>query len=168
MLKSKFITSLLAYIFIFSTAQANSYLRKEDLNNINYGCFVEEQTVVFCTDKKIEDPDIIIRLPLLEPIKLANNVKAYRIMATIENNTKRNLSGARVNVSFGEEKQQSVDLLISEKIIYKQTSSIKNSHLIRSDIPVNVMLFNEINKVYLDADLSNVKIKIIELIFDAT
>ena len=168
MLKSKFITSLLAYLLIFSTAQANSYLRKEDLASIKYGCFVEEQKVVFCTEKKIEDPDIIIRLPLLEPINLANSVKAYRIMATIENNTKRNLSGAKLNVSFGEEIRQSIDLLISEKIIYKQTSSIKNSHLIRSDIPVNVLLFDEINKVYLDADLSNVKIKIIELIFDET
>ena len=47
-------------------------------------------------------------------------------MATIENNTKRNLSGARVNLSFGEGKEHSMDILISEKIIYKATPQQRN------------------------------------------
>ena len=87
-------------------------------------------------------------------------------MATIENNTKRNLSGARVNLSFGESDQHSLDILISEKIIYKATSTTKKSHLIRSDVPINLALFDQLDHIYRSADVSKISIAVTELIFE--
>ena len=125
------------FCLLSSALSANSYLRPEHLKTIQHGCFIEEKSIAFCTDQKITNPDVIVRLPLLEPIILSNGVKAFRVMATIENQTKRNLSGARVSVFFGMDKDEVIDILISEKIIYKETSSLNSSHLIRSDVPMN-------------------------------
>ena len=161
----------LFYFFFFqilwnSLAFSNSYLRSEHLADLQYSCYLEDKAIVFCSAKEIADPHIRVRLPLFEPIVLENGIKAFRVMATIENNTKRNLSGARVNLSFGESDQHSLDILISEKIIYKATSTTKKSHLIRSDVPINLALFDQLDHIYRSADVSKISIAVTELIFE--
>jgi len=168
MLKSKVLDFFLIFTLIASNALANSYLRPEFLKVIQYGCFVEEKQVVFCTNRNITDPHLIIRLPVLEPIVLSNSIRAFRVMATLENNTGYNLTGARVRVSFGEKADQDLDIIISEKIIYRATSSTKKSHLIRSDVPLTIPLYERLNEIYLSADLSKIKISLNELIFEGT
>ena len=168
MSKSKLSNFFLILILIASNAFANSYLRPEFLKVIKYGCLVEEKSVVFCTDQDITDPHLIIRLPLLEPIILSNGVHAFRVMATLENNTGYNLSGASVRVFFGEKVGQTLDVLISEKIIYRGTSTTDKSHLIRSDVPVTIPLYERLNEIYLSADISEIKISLEELIFEET
>ena len=168
MLKSKVLNFFLIFTLVASNALANSYLRPEFLKVIQYGCLVEEKQVVFCTNQNITDPHLIIRLPVLEPIVLSNSVRAFRVMATLENNTGYNLTGARVRVSFGEKADQDLDIIISEKIIYRATSSTKKSHLIRSDVPVTIPLYERLNEIYLSADISKIKISLNELIFEGT
>ena len=168
MLKSKILNFFLIFILFASNVLANSYLRPEFLKVIQYGCFVEEKQVVFCTNQNITDPHLIIRLPVLEPIVLSNNVRAFRVMATLENNTGYNLTGARVRVSFGEKVDQNLDIIISEKIIYRATSSTKKSHLIRSDVPITIPLYERLNEIYLSADISQIKLSLNELIFEGT
>lgn len=166
MLKFSLFYFFLFQIFWNSLAFSNSYLRSEHLAGLQYNCYLEDKAIVFCSAKEIADPHIRVRLPLFEPIVLANGIKAFRVMATIENNTKRNLSGARVNLSFGESDQHSLDILISEKIIYKATSTTKKSHLIRSDIPINLALFDQLDHIYRSADVSKISIAVTELIFE--
>ena len=168
MLKSKITSFFLSFILIASSAFANSYLRPEFLEVIKYGCLVEEKSVVFCTDQDITKPHLIIRLPLLEPIILSNGVHAFRVMATLENNTGYNLSGANVRVFFGQQAGQALDVLISEKIIYRGTSTTEKSHLIRSDVPITIPLYERLNEIYLSADISEIKISLKELIFEET
>ena len=168
MSKSKLSNFFLILILVASNAFANSYLRPEFLKVIKYGCLVEEKSVVFCTDQDITDPHLIIRLPLLEPIILSNGVHAFRVMATLENNTGHNLSGANVRVFFGEQAGQALDVLISEKIIYRGTSTTEKSHLIRSDVPITIPLYERLNEIYLSADISEIKISLNELIFEDT
>ena len=166
MLKSKLSCFSLFFVLFASSAFANSYLRPEFLKEIQYGCLVEEKSVVFCTGQNISEPHLIVRLPLLEPIILSNGVRAFRVMATLENNTGYNLSGASVRVSFGEEPGEFLDVLISEKIIYRATSTISKSHLIRSDVPIIAPLYQRLNEIYLSADISQIKISLNELIFE--
>ena len=165
MLRSKISNFFLVFI-LASNALANSYLRPEFLKEIQYGCLIEEKTVVFCTDQDITDPHLIIRLPMLEPVVLANGVNAFRVMATLENNTGYNLSGASVRVFFGAEPGELLDVFISEKIIYKATSTTEKSHLIRSDVPVTGPLYQRLNEIYLSADISEIKISLNEVIFE--
>ena len=168
MLKSKILYFFLTFTFIASNAFGNSYLRPEFLKVIEYGCLVEEKSVVFCTDQDITEPHLIIRLPLLEPIILSNGVHAFRVMATLENNTGYNLSGASVRVFFGQQAGEALDVLISEKIIYRGTSTTEKSHLIRSDVPVAVPLYKRLNEIYFSADISKIKLSLKELIFEET
>ena len=168
MLKSKISNFFLTFTLVASNTFANSYLRPEFLKVIQYGCLVEEKAVVFCTDQDISDPHLIIRLPLLEPVVLSNGVHAFRVMATLENNTGYNLSGASVRVFFGEQAGQALDLLISEKIIYRATSTTNKSHLIRSDVPITIPLYKRLNEIYLSADISAIKISLKELILEET
>ncbi len=168
MLKFKISNLFLILTFVASNAFANSYLRPEFLEVIKYGCFVEDKSVVFCTDQEITEPHLIIRLPLLEPIILSNGVHAFRVMATLENNTGYNLLGAGVRVLFGEQAGETLDVLISEKIIYRGTSTTEKSHLIRSDVPITVPLYNRLNEIYLSADISKIKLSLKELIFEET
>ena len=166
MLKSKISNFFLIFTLIASNVFANSYLRPEFLKVIKYGCLVEEKSVVFCTDQDITEPHLIVRLPLLEPIVLSNGVHAFRVMATLENNTGYNLLGASVRVFFGEKAGQVLDVLISEKIIYRGTSTTNKSHLIRSDVPITIPLYERLNEIYLSADISKIKISLNELIFE--
>jgi hypothetical protein len=168
MLKYRICNFFLIFSLIALNAFANSYLRPEFLKVIKYACLVEEKSVVFCTDQDITDPHLIIRLPLLEPIVLSNGVHAFRVMATLENNTGHNLSGASVRVVFGENTGQVLDVLISEKIIYRGTSTTNKSHLIRSDVPITFPLYERLNEIYLNADISGIKISLNELIFEDT
>ena len=168
MLKSKISNFFLIFALIASSVFANSYLRPEFLKVIKYGCLVEEKSVVFCTDQDITEPHLIVRLPLLEPIVLSNGVHAFRVMATLENNTGYNLLGASVRVFFGEKAGQVLDVLISEKIIYRGTSTTNKSHLIRSDVPITIPLYERLNEIYLSADISEIKISLNELIFEDT
>ena len=168
MLKSRILNFFLIFTLIASNAFANSYLRPEFLKVIKYGCLIEEKSVVFCTDQDITEPHLIVRLPLLEPIVLSNGVHAFRVMATLENNTGYNLLGASVRVFFGEKVGQTLDVLISEKIIYRGTSTTDKSHLIRSDVPVTIPLYERLNEIYLSADISEIKISLKELIFEET
>jgi len=168
MLKFKNLNFFLIFSLVVSNAFANSYLRPEFLKVIEYGCLVEEKSVVFCTDQDITEPHLIVRLPLLEPIVLSNNVHAFRVMATLENNTGYNLLGASVRVFFGEKAGQSLDVLISEKIIYRGTSTTDKSHLIRSDVPITIPLYKRLNEIYISADVSEIKISLNELIFEDT
>ena len=166
MLRSKISKCFLIFTLIATSAFSNNYLRPEFLKVIKYGCFLEEKSVVFCTDQDITEPHLIVRLPLLEPIILSNGVHAFRVMATLENNTGFNLSGASVRVFFGEQAGQVLDVLISEKIIYRATSTTKKSHLIRSDVPITIPLYERLNEIYLSADVSDIKISLKELIFE--
>ena len=168
MLKSRILNFFLIFTLIASNAFANSYLRPEFLKVIKYGCLVEEKSVVFCTDQDITEPHLIVRLPLLEPIVLSNGVHAFRVMATLENNTGYNLLGASVRIFFGGKVGQTLDVLISEKIIYRGTSTTDKSHLIRSDVPVTIPLYERLNEIYLSADISEIKISLNELIFEDT
>ena len=168
MLRFKISKFFLIFNLIATSAFSNNYLRPEFLKVIKYGCLVEEKSVVFCTDQDITEPHLIARLPLLEPIILSNGVHAFRVMATLENNTGYNLSGASVRVFFGDQAGQVLDVLISEKIIYRATSTTEKSHLIRSDVPITVPLYERLNEIYLSADISDIKISLKELIFEET
>ena len=163
-----FLRFCVALVLSFSSLKvyADGYLTSADLENISYQCYIEGSEIVFCSDKEISDPHVTIKLPLLEPVILSNGIRAYRLMATIHNQTKRNLIGAKIFLTFEEKQKQSMEIIISEKIIYKGTSSTKRSHLIRSDIPRTSSLYEALNQVYFNAEISNIKIQLKELLFE--
>lgn len=150
---------------IIGKAQAE-YLRPSDLNNFKVSCYLEHQVPLFCSKKTIENPDIILSLPVFKSVNLNQTVHAFRLMASIENHTKRNIIGAKVRLFIGGVAKSRIDFIIDELIIYRDKSSTKKTHLIRSDIPRNKSIYHELHHAYYAADLSQLELELTELHFE--
>jgi hypothetical protein len=66
---------------------------------------------------------------------------------------------------FGLDEYEHLTFIIPQKIIYKDTSSTKISHLIRSDVKATSKLYEKINYVYFNAKADEIKIKPLEINF---
>ena len=138
-------------------AVLSKYLTDNQLRNLEYYCYVEDEEVAFCSDSRIEQPDLIFRLPLLESIKLNNGVHAFRVMAEVENLTATTLLSGSLKVSFGEREDESLNILIYGPVNFRDKSSLNRSHLIRADVPAINGLYNAISRVYYDSNVAVIK-----------
>jgi hypothetical protein len=67
---------------------------------------------------------------------------------------------------FGEDESEHLTFIIPQKVIYKDTSSSKISHLIRSDVKSVSKLYEKLNFIYFNSDPSGIKLIPIEIDFD--
>ena len=147
-----------------SLAKAD-YLRVNDLKLLVYSCYIENKIPVFCSNQQIENPNIKVYLPLFKSVIIDEKIHAFRIMATIENLSKRNIIGAKVKLKFKGD-TNSIELIINEKIKYKMVSTTDYSHLIRSDVPKVRQNYDILHSAYYNADISDFEMAITELYFD--
>ena len=138
-------------------AVLSKYLTDNQLRNLEYYCYVEDEEVAFCSDFRIEQPDLIFRLPLLESIKLNNGVHAFRVMAEVENLTATTLLSGSLKVSFGDREDESLNILIYGPVNFRDKSSLNRSHLIRADVPAINGLYNAISRVYYESNVAEIK-----------
>ena len=138
-------------------AVLSKYLTDSQLRNLEYYCYVEDEEVAFCSDSRIEQPDLIFRLPLLESIKLNNGVHAFRVMAEVENLTATTLLSGSLKVSFGEREDESLNIIIYGPVNFRDKSSLNRSHLIRADVPAINGLYNAISRVYYESNVAQIK-----------
>jgi len=144
---------------------ASGFLSKEDLMQIRQNCVIEGLKPVFCTTQDIQGDIVVSELPLIMSVKLKNGVHAFRVGATLTNFSRKIIKNARIQVSFGEKDDQVLNLLIRGPILYKGKSSLKETHLIRSDIPATNNLYYAMRHVYYQADTSEIKIALKEINF---
>jgi len=161
----KYIPFIFSLFLALNIAKAD-YLREDDLQKLVVSCYLENEAPVFCSKQKIDDPHIKIYLPLFKSIMVQNKVHAFRVMATIENLSKKNLIGAKIKLKVKNTDNSIVEFIISERIKYKMSSTTKHSHLIRSDIPKIRKSYQALHSAYYNADISNFEMVITELHFD--
>jgi hypothetical protein len=161
----KYIAVVLSLFLAFGFAKAE-YLMEDDLKSLVVSCYLENEAPVFCSEQKIDDPHLKIYLPLFKSVMVQNKVHAFRIMATIENLSKRNLIGAKIKLKIKNTDNTIVEFIINEKIKYKMSSKANYSHLIRSDIPKIQQSYQVLHSAYYNADISNFEMVISELHFD--
>ena len=149
-------------------AVLSKYLTDNQLRNLEYYCYVEDEEVAFCSDSRIEQPDLIFRLPLLESIKLNNGVHAFRVMAEVENLTATTLLSGSLKVSFGEREDESLNIIIYGPVNFRDKSSLNRSHLIRADVPAINGLYNAISRVYYESNVAEIKFSQATSIFRAS
>ena len=99
MILLKSLIVLLSFFALSGFAKAE-YLRKDDLKSLIYSCYLEREIPVFCSNQHIDDPHLKIYLPLFKSVMLDDKIHAFRIMATIENLSKKNLIGAKIKLGF--------------------------------------------------------------------
>ena len=142
------------------------YLRNNDLKSLVVSCYLEKEIPVFCSKQQIDDPHLKIHLPLFKSVMIDEKIHAFRIMATVENLSKKNLLGAKIKLNSKGMNKNIIEFIIEEKVKYKMESSTKYSHLIRSDVPKVRQTYNMLHSAYYSADISDFEMAVTELYFD--
>ena len=165
MIRLKSLLVLLSFFALPGFAKAE-YLREDDLKSLIYSCYLEKEIPVFCSTQRIDDPHLKIYLPLFKSVMLEEKIHAFRIMATIENLSKKNLIGAKVKLKFKGDQDSDIEFIINQRVKYKMTSTTDHSHLIRYDIPNIRNSYDKLREAYYNADISNFDMAITELYFE--
>ena len=142
------------------------YLMEDDLKSLVVSCYLENEIPVFCSKQQIDDPHLKIYLPLFKSVMIDEKIHAFRIMATIENLSKKNLVGAKIKLNSKALNINIIEFIISEKLKYKMVSTTNYSHLIRSDVPKVRQTYNTLHSAYYNADISDFEMAVTELYFD--
>lgn len=145
---------------------ANHSLMNENLKSSEQYCLVETDQINFCSTQNLSGKIIISKLPLFVPVKLSNGTTAFRLMATITNQTGKTIIGAKVEAWFDTEGKAQITFLIKERLIYKDTSSLEYSHLIRSDVPKNQSLYRALWNAYYGSEKPVIILKLKEVSFE--
>ena len=144
----------------------SEYLRQDDLKSLVVSCYLENEIPVFCSKQQIDDPDLKIYLPVFKSIMIEDKIHAFRIMATIENLSKKNLIGAKIKLKSDSSENDILEFIISEKVKYKMISNSNYSHLVRSDVPKIRNTYNTLHSAYYNADISNFDMVVTEIYFE--
>ena len=142
------------------------YLMEDDLKSLVVSCYLENEIPVFCSKQQIDDPHLKIYLPLFKSVMIDEKIHAFRIMATIENLSKKNLVGAKIKLNSKALNSNIIEFIISEKLKYKMVSTTNYSHLIRSDVTKVRQTYNTLHSAYYNADISDFEMAVTELYFD--
>ena len=156
-------------LFILSVGSGSAkaeYLRDDDLKSFVVSCYLEKEIPVFCSKQKIDDPHLKIHLPLFKSVMIDEKIHAFRIMATVENLSKKNLVGAKIKLNSKGMNTNIIEFIINEKVKYKMVSTTNYSHLIRSDVPKVRQSYNMLHSAYYSADISDLEMAVTELYFD--
>ena len=146
-------------------ALSDGFLNSQDLQRTQIVCEVRDFEVGFCSNKQVNGDTVILRLYSIKSLVLNNQTHAFRVFATIENMSKRIILNSKLKIMFGEDESEHLTFIIPQKVIYKDTSSSKISHLIRSDVKSVSELYEKINFIYFNADPSSIKLRPIEINF---
>ena len=157
---------LLVSLLIGSGFAKAEYLRDDDLKSLVVSCYLEKEIPVFCSKQQIDDPHLKIRLPLFKSVMIDDKIHAFRIMATVENLSKKNLVGAKIKLNSKGMNTNIIEFIIHEKVKYKMVSTTNYSHLIRSDVPKVRQTYNMLHSAYYSADISDFEMAVTELYFD--
>jgi hypothetical protein len=162
----RFIYILILFVLSVGPVSAKAeYLRDNDLKSFVVSCYLEKEIPVFCSKQQIDDPHLKIHLPLFKSVMIGEKIHAFRIMATVENLSKKNLVGAKIKLNSKDMNSNIIEFIINEKVKYKMKSSTNYSHLIRSDVPKVRQTYNTLHSAYYSADISDFEMAVSELYF---
>jgi hypothetical protein len=146
-------------------ALSNGFLNSQDLQRTQTVCEIRDFEIGFCSNKDLNGDTVILRLHNINSLVLDNKTHAFRVFATIENMSKKIILNAKLKIMFGEDESEHLIFMIPQKVIYKDTSSSKISHLIRSDVKSVSKLYEKINFIYFNSDPSGIELRPLEINF---
>lgn len=146
-------------------ALSDGFLNEHDIQKIQTVCEINDYQISFCSNKNLAGDTVTLRLHSIKSVVLNNRTHAFRVFATIENMSKRIILNAKLKIMFGNSEDEHLTFIIPQKIIYKDISSTKISHLIRSDVRATSKLYEKVNYIYFNAKADEIKIKPLEINF---
>ena len=153
---------ILALSCFFATpAKADILLSRH--SDVIFNCAQDGPTAYFCTNLKVSNPDIILKLPRFERKKISTYVDAFRIMPSLTNLTSNTIRVAKIRLTLWDQSELSQDFIINQKLIPNSTSNSKLSYLIRSDVPAQAALYNGLTSISKKSSFSQIILELIEV-----
>lgn len=146
-------------------AQSDGFLSDEDLQRVKFDCLIQGTEIGYCSDKVLMGNKVTLKLPLFKSVILPDGTHAFRIMATLENFSRNIVRNARILASFDDNDGEQLEIMITERVKFKGISTIRKSHLIRSNLPKQRKLYEKLNHIYYEADPSDIALRVIEINF---
>ena len=153
---------ILALSCFFSTpAKADILLSRH--SDVIFNCAQDGPKAYFCTNLKVSNPDIVLKLPRFERKKISTYVDAFRIMPSLTNLTSNTIRVAKIRLTLWDQSELSQDFIINQKLIPNSTSNSKLSYLIRSDVPAQAALYNGLTSISKKSSFSQIILELIEV-----
>lgn len=146
-------------------AQSDGFLSDDDLQLVKFDCLIEGTEIGYCSGKALMGNKVTLKLPLFKSLILSDGTHAFRIMATLENFSRNIVRNARIVASFGDGYGEQLEILITERVKFKGSSTTRKSHLIRSNLPKQRKLYEKLNYIYYEADPSDITLRVTEINF---
>ena len=153
---------ILALSFFFSTpAKADILLSRH--SDVIFNCAQDGPTAYFCTNLKVSNPDIVLKLPRFERKKISTYVDAFRIMPSLTNLTSNTIRVAKIRLTLWDQSELSHDFIINQKLIPNSTSNSKLSYLIRSDVPAQAALYSGLTSISKKSSYNQIILELLEV-----
>ena len=153
---------ILALSCFFSTpAKADILLSRH--SDVIFNCAQDGPTAYFCTNLKVSNPDIVLKLPRFERKKISTYVDAFRIMPSLTNLTSNTIRVAKIRLTLWDQSELSQDFIINQKLIPNSTSNSKLSYLIRSDVPAQAALYSRLTSISKKSSYNQIILELLEV-----
>ena len=153
---------ILAVSCFFSTpAKADILLSRH--SDVIFNCAQDGPTAYFCTNLKVSNPDIVLKLPRFERKKISTYVDAFRIMPSLTNLTSNTIRVAKIRLTLWDQSELSQDFIINQKLIPNSTSNSKLSYLIRSDVPAQAALYSGLTSISKKSSYNQIILELLEV-----
>ena len=153
---------ILALSCFFSTpAKADILLSRH--SDVIFNCAQDGPTAYFCTNLKVSNPDIVLKLSRFERKKISAYVAAFRIMPSLTNLTSKTIRVAKIRLTLWDQSELSQDFIINQKLIPNSTSNSKLSYLIRSDVPAQAALYSGLTSISKKSSYNQIILELLEV-----
>ena len=153
---------ILALSFFFATlGKADILLSRH--SDVIFNCAQDGPTAYFCTNLKVSNPDIVLKLPRFERKKISTYVDAFRIMPSLTNLTSNTIRVAKIRLTLWDQSELSQDFIINQKLIPNSTSNSKLSYLIRSDVPAQAALYSGLTSISKKSSYNQIILELLEV-----
>ena len=147
--------------FFSTPAKADILLSRH--SDVIFNCAQDGPTAYFCTNLKVSNPDIVLKLPRFERKKISTYVDAFRIMPSLTNLTSNTIRVAKIRLTLWDQSELSQDFIINQKLIPNSTSNSKLSYLIRSDVPAQAALYSGLTSISKKSSYNQIILELLEV-----
>ena len=155
----------LAVCIFLSAHSAKTNTLTQHYNDVVFNCVEESPAEHFCTNMPVINPTSIVQLSRFERKKISKYVNAFRIMPTINNLTQNTIRAAKIRLTFAGKSQIFQTLIIDQNLIPNSTSHTNLSYLIRSDVPAQASLYQELLSIAENASYDRIILELIEVTY---
>ena len=152
-----------AFLICFLALSAKASPTLTTHKDIIFSCIEDPPSKYFCTNIPVINPSITLHLSKLERKKIYGYVEAFRVMPTIANFTKKIMTSAKIRLTLLDSKQIAKDFIINQRLVNGAKSNTDFSYLIRSDVPSQLSLYNELDNILKKNSYDKIVLELVEV-----